>query len=201
MRMFLLSLLLATLGNADVVKLVKAGLSAETIEAKIASSSTEFDTSADALVALAGEGVPDRVIRAMIQHDAPAVPPVPPAPVAAPAAPAAPVPPAPPAAAAAPHVASRRYDVTVLADNGGKCDAEVRIDGKGIKASRCRLLDFELAWRDVGSVCYAYGFRSEVVMKTQGVQRRLSTITPAEARRLVEHIRSASPKLNVAECH
>jgi hypothetical protein len=198
MRMFLLSLLFATLGNADVVKLVKAGLSAETIEAKIASSSTGFDTSADALVALAGEGVPDRVIRAMIEHDAPAVPPVPPAPVAPPAPPAAPAAPATPAV---PHVASRRYDVTVLADQGGKCDAEVRIDGKGIKASRCRALDFELAWREVGSVCYAYGFRSEVVLKAHDVQHRLATTTPAEARRLVEHIRAAAPKLTVAECH
>ncbi len=117
MRMFLITLLLTTLGNADIVKLVKAGLSAETIETKIASSETDFDTSTDALVALAGEGVPDRVIRAMIEHDAPAVAPVPPVP---------PVPPAPPAPPA-PRMASRRYDVTVHADQGsGKCDAEHR---------------------------------------------------------------------------
>src|SRR5687768_3962960 len=103
MRMFLIPLLLATLGNADIVKLVKAGLSAETIETKIAASETNFDTSTDALVALAGEGVLDRVIRAMIEHEAPAVPPVPPV---------APVPPVPPA----PRMASRRYDVTVHAD-------------------------------------------------------------------------------------
>ena len=126
MRFFLLSLLLSTLGNADIVKLVKAGLSAETIEAKIAASDSDFDTSTDALVALADEGVPDRVIRAMIQHDAPAVPPVPPV---------ASAPPAPPAASRA---ISRRYDVTVHAEQCGKCEAEVRIDGKGIKASRCR---------------------------------------------------------------
>lgn len=95
MRLFLIPLLLATLGNADVVKLVQAGLSAETIEAKIASSSDhDFDTSTDALVALAQQGVPDRVIRAMIQRDRVApVPPVPPTP---------PVPPAPP------RVSSRR---------------------------------------------------------------------------------------------
>lgn len=182
MRFLLLSLLFATLGNADVVKLVKAGLSAETIEARIASSETAFDTSTDALVALAGEGVPDRVIRAMIAQHAPAVPPVPP------------VPPAPP------RIASRRYDVTLLADGGGKCDAEVRIDGKGIRASRCRTLDFDLAWRDVESVCYTYGFRGELLIRTHDRERRLSTTTPAEAKRLVEHIRGAAPKLAVAEC-
>jgi hypothetical protein len=177
MRFLLLSLLLSTLGNADVVKLVKAGLSAETIEAKIASSETAFDTSTDALVALAGEGVPDRVIRAMIEQRAPVVAPAP------------------------RRIASRRYDVTLLADGGGKCDAEVRIDGKGIRASRCRALDFDLAWRDVESVCYTYGFRGELAIATHDRQRRLSTTTPAEAKRLVEHIRGAAPKLAVAECH
>ncbi|HEX6639891.1 MAG TPA: hypothetical protein VF215_02200 [Thermoanaerobaculia bacterium] len=177
MRFLLLSLLLSTLGNADVVKLVKAGLSAETIEAKIASSETAFDTSTDALVALAGEGVPDRVIRAMIEQRAPVVAPAP------------------------RRIASRRYDVTLLADGGGKCDAEVRIDGKGIRASRCRALDFDLAWRDVESVCYAYGFRGELAITTHDRERRLSTTTPAEAKRLVEHIRGAAPKLAVAECH
>jgi hypothetical protein len=192
MRIFLLSLLLATLGNADIVKLIKAGLSAETIEAKIAASSNDFDTSTDALVALAGEGVPDRVIRAMIEHDAPPVPPVPPV---------APVPPAPPAAPAAPHMISRRYDdVTVHSDKGGKCAAELRIDGKGIKATRCGTLDFDIAWRDLKSACYTYGFRGELLLKTQDRERRLSTTTPAEAKRLVEHIRKAAPQLAIAEC-
>ena len=178
MRMFLITLLLATLGNADIVKLVKAGVSAETIETKIAASETDFDTSTDALVALAGEGVPDRVIRAMIEHHAPVVAPVPP--VA--------------------RMASRRYDVTLHAGQGGKCDAELRIDGKGLKASRCRTLDFEIAWRDLESACYTYGFRGEVVLKTRDRERRISTTTPAEAKRLVEHIRLGAPKLAIREC-
>ena len=203
MRMFLLSLLLATLGNADIVKLVKAGLSAETIEAKISASETDFDTSTDALVALAGEGVPDRVIRAMIEHDGPAVPPVPPAPPAAPAPVAAPAPPAPPAPAIppVPRMSSRRYDVTVHAEQGGgKCEGELRIDGKGVKASRCHTLDFDIAWRDVESVCYTYGFRGEVVLKTHDHERRISTTTPAEAKRLVEHMRLGVPKVAISEC-
>ena len=177
----LLSLLLATLGNADIVKLVKAGLSAETIEAKIVSSDADFDTSTDALVALAADGVPDRVIRVMIERDqvAPAPSPVPPVP---------------------PRAPSRRYDVTLHTDGGGKCEAEVRIDGKGIKASRCRTLDFELHWSELENVCYTYGFRGELVLKSTNNERRLSTTTPAEAKRLVEHIRAAAPKLAVGEC-
>jgi hypothetical protein len=106
-----------------------------------------------------------------------------------------------PVAHAPPRIASRRYDVTLLADGGGKCDAEVRIDGKGIRASRCRTLDFDLAWRDVESVCSTYGFRGEMLIRTHDRERRLSTTTPAEAKRLVEHIRGAAPKLAVAECH
>lgn len=190
MHLFLLSLLLATLGNADIVKLVQAGLTAETIEAKIAASQTDFDTSTDALVALAGAGVPDRVIRVMIEQDqvAPPAPPVPPVPAVAP------LPPAPP------RVPSRRYDVTVHADQGGKCEADVRIDGKGIKATRCKTLDFDLRWNDLESVCYTYGFRGELVLKTRERERRLSTTTPAEAKRLVEHIRGAAPKVAMAEC-
>ena len=181
MRLFLIPLLLATLGNADIIKLAQAGLSAGTIEAKIASSETDFDTSTDALVALAGAGVPDRVIRVMIERDR--------------VAPAPPVPPAPA------RVPSRRYDATLHAMEGsGKCEAELRIDRKGIKASRCRALDFDLRWSELENVCYTYGFRGELVLKTRDRERRVSTTTPAEAKRLVEHIRAAAPAVAVAEC-
>ena len=97
-------------------------------------------------------------------------------------------------------MASRRYDVTLHADQGGKCEAELRIDGKGVKASRCRTLDFEIPWRDLESACYTYGFRGEVVLKTHDRERRVSTTTPAEARRLVEHIRIGAPKVAIDEC-
>jgi len=201
MRFLLLSLLLSTLGNADVVKLVKAGLTAETIEAKIASSDADFDTSTDALVALAGAGVPDRVIRMMIERDGqPAKTPT--APIPPPASPSPnprpPVPTQPPTNA--PRPLSRRYDVTVHADGGGKCEAELRIDGKGIKATRCRTLDFELAWDRIERVCYVYGFRGELVLTSGGVDRKISVTTPAEGKRLVEHVRGNAPKVAVSEC-
>jgi hypothetical protein len=184
MPTLLLSLLLSTLGNADVVKLVKAGLSAETIEAKIASSDANFDTSTDALVALANDGVPDRVIRAMIG----AKPKPEPAAVqtAAPARRAT--------NAARRGFTSRRYGVTFLGANGGKCEGELRVDGNGIQASRCGALDFELPWSAITTACYDYSFRGTVVIEGH----RIATITPAEAKRIVDHIRG---KVAVAGCN
>src|SRR5437899_4090796 len=66
--------------NADVIKMVKAGLSANTIKMAIKQSVSQFDTSPDALIALASEKVPEEVIQAMIaatSGNAPAAPPPP----------------------------------------------------------------------------------------------------------------------------
>src|SRR6185436_12298720 len=154
--MLTMVLLLEILTNADVVKLVKAGLSPATIEAKIAASDSKFDTSTSGLVALAEADVPDSVIRAMIDHDA--APPIPPVP-AIPALPAAP--PTPPAPVA------RKYEVAVHRTEFAKCDgAELRVDGHGVKSSRCKGLDFDLAWDDVDSLCYEYGFRGTIIFET-----------------------------------
>lgn len=59
--------------NEDVARLMKAGLSPETIALKIRYSDTSFDTSTDALIALREAGVPDATIRLMLekQKDAP----------------------------------------------------------------------------------------------------------------------------------
>ena len=53
--------------NTDVVNMTKAGLSDEVTIAAIQDAAVDFDTSADALVALKRDGVTDRVIRAMLQ--------------------------------------------------------------------------------------------------------------------------------------
>lgn len=162
------------LTNADVVKLVKAGLSAGTIEAKIASSATRFDTSTDALVALAREGVPDRVILKMVA--------------------------AQPRPNGSPSRLVRRYEVAVHRDKHAKCEgAELRIDTKGVKSSRCRVLDFSLAWKEVESVCYDYGFRGVVVFRTVLRERRVSTNAPAEAKKIVETVRAVRPDLAMRE--
>lgn len=97
-------------------------------------------------------------------------------------------------------MSSRRYDVTFNNDQGGKCEGELRIDGKGMKGSRCKAQDFDLRWSELDRVCFTYGFRGEVVLISEEKERKISTTTPAEAKRLVEHIRSAAPRLPVAEC-
>jgi hypothetical protein len=54
------------LTNKDVIDLLKAGLTAEVIVAKIKSSATNFDTSPAALSELKAANVPDDVILAMV---------------------------------------------------------------------------------------------------------------------------------------
>jgi len=55
------------LKNETVVKMLKDGLSPEIVVAKIKSSESAFDTSADAMTALKQAGVPDSVILAMVE--------------------------------------------------------------------------------------------------------------------------------------
>jgi hypothetical protein len=56
----------APLTNKDVVQMVKSGLGEEIVVAKIRSSPSNFDTSPAALTQLKSEGVPDKVILAMV---------------------------------------------------------------------------------------------------------------------------------------
>jgi hypothetical protein len=56
----------APIHNQDVIKMVKGGLSESVIIEKINASATEFDTSADGLVALGEAKVPDSIIKLMI---------------------------------------------------------------------------------------------------------------------------------------
>jgi hypothetical protein len=57
--------------NKDVTELLKSGLSAEIVVAKIRSSKTNFDTSPAALQELKTVGVPESVVLAMIQAGTP----------------------------------------------------------------------------------------------------------------------------------
>lgn len=54
------------LTNKEVIEMVKAGISAELIVAKIKASITEFDTSPTGLQALKADGVPDSVVLVML---------------------------------------------------------------------------------------------------------------------------------------
>ena len=60
------------LTNADVISLIKSGLSAEIVAAKIKQTGGSFDTSPAKLKDLKTAGVPESVILAMIESDAPA---------------------------------------------------------------------------------------------------------------------------------
>jgi hypothetical protein len=58
------------LTNKDVVEMMKAGLTAEVVMAKIKSSSTSFDTTPNALAELKAANIPDAVILAMVNGPA-----------------------------------------------------------------------------------------------------------------------------------
>ena len=60
------------LTNKDVLDMMKAGLAADIIVAKIKSSQTNFDTSPAALAELKAANVPDSVILAMVKGPSPA---------------------------------------------------------------------------------------------------------------------------------
>ncbi|MCY3932716.1 MAG: hypothetical protein OXH70_13485 [Acidobacteria bacterium] len=62
------------LTNEDVVRLTQSGLPGSVIIAKITTSSTDFDTSVDALVALSEAGVDPGVLEAMTNAGAPSAP-------------------------------------------------------------------------------------------------------------------------------
>lgn len=58
------------LTNKDVVEMIKSGLSAEIVVAKIKSSQSAFDTTPAALSELKAGGIPDAVIMAMVEGPA-----------------------------------------------------------------------------------------------------------------------------------
>src|SRR5262245_21458725 len=131
-----LGLLLATPGFAQevltnqlVVDMVKAGLSERVVVAKIRTSPTNFDTGTDALIALKKNGVPEKVIEAMMS------------PTAAASAAPAPAPPAgaPPAAsvAAVPPAAMAPARPTVFHIVAGK-EVELMAAGIEIQTNRAR---------------------------------------------------------------
>jgi len=193
----------APLTNGDVVKLVKAGLSADTIRVKIETSSVAFQTDADALVALTLEGVPDAVIRLMIER----------ASVVMAMAPV-PITPAPTVAktvvkrtGATPVVApegsklTRRFDVAIHRSQYAKCDgAELRIDAKGVHGTRCSDLDFDLDWSKVTGLCYDYGFRGTVTFQAGTDRHTVSLTTPIEAKKVIDTVRTARPAVVATEC-
>lgn len=171
--------------NADVIKLVKAGLTMNTIETKIYASTVSFDVSTDALIELSRDGVPDQVVRAMIVRQSEqrggAAPRV-----------STPMP--------APKNLSRRFDVAVHKNKYAKCDGgELRIDASGVKTSRCRGSNFDLSWNDIQGVCFDYGYRGVIVFRGVSRDYRISTPTPSAAKEILDTIAAVRPGLSLRE--
>lgn len=170
----------APLTNDDVVKLSKAGLSAETIVAKIRASESKFDTSTDALVALADAGVADAVIREMVEKK-PAVSTK-----------------AKPAPSKATAKRKRFEEITVVNASGGRCEhATLELTAGGMTTSGCHESDVTVDWKDVTRVCPLYASRSTLAITTSAGERRLHTTTPAELKALVDAIRAFAPATNI----
>ena len=157
------------LTNADVLRLVRAGVSADAIVAKIQSSATAFKLDTDSLIALAGEKVPDSVIKAMMAS-APAAPtPAAPAPSPAPAAPAPSAVNVTPTAVESPKVEVTEVVIKGIYRTRGICTARgdvtmnvKRFTFKPVDTSPlCSEEAFgktaaEFAWDDVTRLCFEY---------------------------------------------
>jgi hypothetical protein len=160
------------LTNADVVAMVKAGLSAATIIAKIETSRTAFATDTQALIQLSRDGAPDEVVRAIVPR-ASAEPPTPPLslPTPQPSIAATAMAPAwtPTEAKRIPRIIrftmGERGGVLLLQDNpDGRtimaCEASLIIDDRELYAgpmSPCRgFSSVTLRWSEITSFCYHF---------------------------------------------
>lgn len=95
--------------NADIVKMVKAELPESTVLLTIQASSHAFDTAPEALIQLKADGVPSKIIEAMLQASVPKA--------AAPAAPAA-----------VPSAAVASMDAVVHAGLWGAKQSRIEVD-------------------------------------------------------------------------
>jgi hypothetical protein len=166
------------LTNDDVIKLVGAGLTQDTIETKIFNSATQFRTDADALIDLTREGVPDRVVRAMIARQA--------------EMPRS----SEPVVESMARTPTRYFDVAIHRTKTSRCNTgELKLDSAGAHGRGCRPTDFDLYWNEVSSVCYAYGARGVVEFRTPKRNWRISTTTPAEAKKIIQTVTQLRPSL------
>lgn len=222
-----LTLAAETITNDDIIRMAKAGLSADTIELKIRYSDTSFDTSTDALIALKEAGVADATIRTIIekQKDAPpkAVTPktpeepatpssatAPPEPSSAPAASPAPAPkqtppPAPPIApSAAPAAQPARSTFEVTVGNtaaGATCSSGfLRIDGAGLGVTGCLGSNFRIKWQQLESACAAAGNSTAIRLTTSAGTRDVSADSATERDQIVALVRARVPALTIDSC-
>jgi hypothetical protein len=185
----------APLTNADIVKLVKSGVSADVILAKIRVSETAFATDSDSLVALAHEKVPNSVIEAMVARSA-----------------ATPVPSAAPSPAAANTPAPEVTQVVVkgIYRTRGICTArgDITMTPKTFafkateKSPVCSDEAFghasaEFAWGDVSRICYEYAATGTMEVWLKSGDDLSFKATRGEIEDLAARIRSVRPDVPV----
>ena len=105
------------LTNKDVVEMLKAGLTADVVVAKIKSSETDFDTSPFALAELKTANVPDDVILVMVKG---------------------------PANNAAPNPAALNADGTVNVPDGTEIQIQLKTNASGEELKVGDVVDFEV---------------------------------------------------------
>lgn len=181
-----------TLTTGDVIRMAKAGLSAETIELKIRYSEAAFDTSTDALIALKEAGVSEATIRIMIEKQKSAAP-SPASPSATQPPPDAPAPqtrqvvPAAPAAARTappppnPATFPGRTVFEVTTRNrltGATCSSGfLKIEKAGIAVTGCLGSNFTVTWLQIESVCAPSGDPTQLRLTTTAGTREVSALS------------------------
>jgi hypothetical protein len=189
----------APLSNADVVRMLQAGLSAELVISKIQASAAAFDTSTGALVELAEAKVPEPVIRAMMAKPTTTAAA---APTPAPATAAA-------AAAMSGQQAAAAETVEVLAKDlyrtRGLCTmrGDLVVTKEGLRytstatTSLCEEYlsssSFGVRWEDLKSICFEYAVSGTITVEERGghdysfkdkipriqeIEKRLKTLRP-----------------------
>ncbi len=91
--------------------------------------------------------------------------------------------------------ATRRFDVAIHRTKNSRCDTgELTMDRAGVHARGCRPTDYDLFWTEVSSVCYSYGSRGVAAeFKTSKRSYRVSTDTPAQAKKIVTTVAQMRP--------
>lgn len=180
------------LRNSDILRMVKAGLSPATIEAKIKSSETEFKVDTDSLIILSDSKVPDSVIRAMIAREE------------GKSARGSERRPAPRRQRSDSYIPTREFDIYLETNNWNTCNGTLTIDERGMRGTGCasRNLNFDVKWEEIRSFCYEFAFYQTMYIKTDKRRFRVSGNdgrSVAEVQEMLRRYRDEIPELSKCE--
>jgi hypothetical protein len=172
------------LRNSDVIKMVKAGLSPATIEAKIRSSDTDFNLDTDSLIILSEAKVSDSVIRAMIESQEKGKPKAAAKKTARPSR----------------EIPMTDFDVYLETSNWNTCKGTLTIDEEGMRGTGCasRNLNFDVKWSEIESFCYEFAFYQTMYIKTAKRRYRVSATdsrSVSDVQKLLRKYREDIPEL------